>query len=103
MSLFSEPVTLVDLISLSVFITQILLALLGVVFFLSGCDDLFIDICFVVWKASRRFRNRDSRGPSERDLLSRPEKPVAVFIPAWDESDVIRPMLSNIDRKSTSL
>jgi adsorption protein B len=68
------------------------------VILLSSLDDLFIDLCY--W--TRRFYRRlfvTNRYPSVRaeDLRTLPEKPIAVMVPAWQESDVIASMIeSNI-------
>jgi len=91
--------TVVDYFSASILAVQILLAVLGVSFFISGVDDLFFDLCFIVWKFYRRlFKFRYSSLPQADILLRAPQKPIAILIPAWDEANVIRPMLSNMLR-----
>ena len=75
---------------------KVLLIVVSVIFIISGLDDLFIDIYFMVRSLYRRFFVLPKyQALSEDDLRRVPEKPIAVFVPAWDESAVIRPMLEN--------
>jgi bacteriophage N4 adsorption protein B len=75
---------------------QLLTAVVGVVFLVSGMDDLFIDICYLVRVLYKRLFVAP-RYPAlrEQELRARPEQPIAVMIPAWQESSVIRQMLLN--------
>ncbi|EFL49762.1 General secretory system II protein E domain protein [Solidesulfovibrio fructosivorans JJ]] len=78
---------------------QLLLIGLGVIFLLSGFDELFIDIVYMLRQAYRYLiiRRKHPR-LTEEQLLAPPEKPVAIMIPCWDESAVIRRMLDNTIR-----
>ena len=63
--------------------------------FLSGLDDLFIDVYywfhhFFARKKFNKFRDAD---PARLNQV--PEKPTAIFIPAWHEFDVIEQMLTH--------
>ena len=75
---------------------QLLTAVVGVVFLVSGIDDLFVDICYLVRVLYKRLFVAP-RYPAlrEQELRVRPEQPIAVMIPAWRESSVIRQMLLN--------
>ena len=75
---------------------QLLTAVVGVVFLVSGIDDLFIDICYLARVLYKRLFVAP-RYPAlrEQELRVRPEQPIAVMIPAWRESSVIRQMLLN--------
>ena len=75
---------------------QLLTAVVGVVFLVSGIDDLFIDICYLARVLYKRLLVAP-RYPALREqaLRARPEQPIAVMIPAWQESSVIRQMLLN--------
>ena len=75
---------------------QLLTAVVGVVFLVSGIDDLFVDICYLVRVLYKRLFVAP-RYPAlrEQELRVRPEQPIAVMIPAWRESSVIRQMLQN--------
>ena len=75
---------------------QLLTAVVGVVFLVSGIDDLFVDICYLVRVLYKRLFVAP-RYPAlrEQELRVRPEQPIAVMIPAWQESSVIRQMLLN--------
>ena len=88
-----------DSIGILVFVTQLLLIGCGAIFCLSGLDDFFVDVLYVIW------RIRGCLGPgawrgliSEEYLSSLPEQPIAIMIPAWHEADVIRSMLTNTIR-----
>src|ERR1700739_742186 len=75
---------------------QLLTAVVGVVFLVSGLDDLFIDICYLARVLYKRlFVAPRYPAPGEQELRARPEQPIAVMIPAWQESSVIRQMLLN--------
>ncbi|MEJ2679576.1 MAG: glycosyl transferase family protein, partial [Gemmatimonadota bacterium] len=73
-----------------------LLAVLIPVFVISGVDDFFIDL-FYIGRALRRTlgAKRRHRPLEEQQLQQVREKPVAIMIPAWDESAVISRMLEN--------
>ena len=68
----------------------------GIVFFISGLDDVFVDIYFLTTQTRRKFFvYRKHKHLEENDLLQREEQDIAVFIPAWQEGDVIGRMLLN--------
>src|SRR5437868_3403647 len=94
--MLSSSYGLSDLVSIVVFATQLLLVVFGLVFFVSGVDDLFVDCCYVVWRCYQRLaKAAEPIALTEEALRREPERPIAILIPAWDESDVIRPMLAN--------
>ncbi|MFH0925772.1 MAG: glycosyl transferase family protein [bacterium] len=73
-----------------------LLVVVSIVFLVSGLDDFFIDICFVLRSLFRRFFILPKYKPMTEEQILRPdEQPIAVMIPAWDESVVIKAMLEN--------
>src|SRR5690349_9721469 len=85
-----------DTIALIILFTQLCLALFGILFFLSGLDDLFVDCCYIVWRCYCNLtKNTQNQRLSWDELNEVAEQPIAIMIPAWDESDVIRPMLAN--------
>lgn len=72
------------------------LFVISLVFLISGLDDFFIDLYYAIRALYRRFFVMSRFKPlSEGDLLNVVEKPIAVMIPAWQESGVIRRMLEN--------
>ena len=81
--------------------TKLLVFVIGVIFLVSGLDDLFIDVVYALrvlyrrWYVKRRYATL-----SEESLVDRPEQPLAVMIPAWDESAVIQPMLRRIVQRT---
>src|SRR3954447_1486979 len=79
-----------------VFLAQLLLCCFGFLFFTSGLDDFFIDCCYVVTSIAACFSRHGKTRTTKEQLLEKPQQPIAVMVPAWDESDVIRPMLTNI-------
>lgn len=85
---------LIDFLAYLLVFTQLMMLLAGIGFLISGLDDLFIDIVFVLRSLYRKSFLL-SRFPKvgERHLNEMPEKPLAVMIPAWDESAVIGNML----------
>jgi bacteriophage N4 adsorption protein B len=86
----------VDAVAVGLVILKVIMAATALVFFLSGIDDLFIDICFLLRSLYILLVGRGRDRPlSESELRGRPEQPIAVMLPAWDESAVIRAMLMN--------
>ncbi|MBI4804432.1 MAG: phage adsorption protein NrfB [Desulfovibrio sp.] len=78
---------------------KLVLIALSIVFFLSGIDELFFDFVYLVRLVYRRLFILPKFEPlTEQKLLSVPEKLIAVMIPCWDESAVIRKMLTNTIR-----
>jgi bacteriophage N4 adsorption protein B len=64
------------------------------VFVLFGLDDLWIDVVYYVRAIYRGlFRRKRVRPVTLQQLKSVPEKPIAIMVPAWDESAVIGRML----------
>jgi adsorption protein B len=77
--------------------TKGLLIFVAVVFLISGLDDLLIDLAYAVRSLWRRWFVMPHHQPlTEARLREHPEQPIAVLVPAWDESAVIRPMLINL-------
>ena len=78
---------------------EVLAIVLTLVIFVSSLDDLFIDI----WYWGRRIfrRAKVERSPKYRQLTvdmlrDREEQPLAIMVPAWQESDVIAAMVQNM-------
>lgn len=69
-------------------------------FLLLGASDLLVDLGWLAVQAKRRL---SSRRPRRLDQLPRPAVPgrIAIFVPAWDEADVIAPMLRHALRSLT--
>lgn len=88
--------TLEDTLPYLLVATKTLIIVVCIVFLISGLDDFFIDLCYF----AERFVPRVGRSPdpvplTEVHLPHTVEKPLAVMIPAWDESAVIASMLSH--------
>ena len=68
--------------------------IVAVFLFLSGLDDLFIDMYYWFHHlfSKQKFNKFMFDSPEKLQI---PEKPIAIFIPAWQESDVIDKMLLN--------
>lgn len=78
---------------------QVLLIVLGGIFILGGLDELFVDIVYMARQSYRLLviRRKYPR-LTEETLLAQPEQSVAIMIPCWNESAVIRRMLDNTIR-----
>ncbi len=89
----------VDVVAAVLVLATALLMAVSLVFLASGIDDLFIDLCFLVRSAYRRLFVLSRHAPlTEEALRTKEEQFIAVMLPAWDESAVIRPMLLNTVR-----
>ncbi len=92
-------VSFTDLIAYILIVIKLLTIFVCVVFLVSGLDDLFIDVCYGIRTIYRKlFVYTRYRRMTENDIVAKEEQPIAVMIPAWDESAVIRPMLENAAR-----
>ena len=70
-------------------IFQILLWITAIMLFISGVDDLYLDLLYWFEKG-----NYKRKLPDFSEMFEKPEKPIAVFIGAWKESGVIGRTLS---------
>jgi bacteriophage N4 adsorption protein B len=91
--------TTIDSVALCLFLAQQVLPVVSVLMLLSGIDDLLIDVLYCVRRVWRRLTVYRHHVPmTANDLLHVPLKPLAVMIPAWDESAVIGDMLRTSTR-----
>jgi adsorption protein B len=72
---------------------QILLIIVAIFILVTGSEDLFVDLVYWATVLLRPFFGR--RRPPTKDVVAKPERPIAILIPAWKEADVIGPMLRN--------
>ncbi len=85
-----------DLIPYLWLVLKIVLIVVAVLFFISGLDDLFIDVYYGLRAIYRRLFILPKYSPlTEAQLLEPTEQAIAVMIPAWQEGAVIRRMLEN--------
>lgn len=66
--------------------------------FVSGLDDVFIDMYYWFHHLLMRKKFNRFRYDSPETIHRIPEKPVAIFVPAWHESEIIDKMLTNACR-----
>jgi adsorption protein B len=87
----------VDVIAAALLAVKLLFIFVSLVFLVSGLDDLFVDLCYYGLTLYRRaFVLPKHPPPTEQQLQEKPEQPIAIMLPAWDESAVIRPMLQRL-------
>ncbi|KAA0083869.1 glycosyl transferase family protein [Paraburkholderia sp. T12-10] len=76
-----------------------LAAVMAVVIFVSGLDDLFVDLWYWTRETYRRLTvKRRYRALTVEQLQVREEQPIAIMVPAWLEYDVIAAMLEDMVR-----
>jgi len=66
----------------------------AVLILISSLDDLLIDVAYW-WGLFERFVTFWIRPPAQALLDQKPEKLIAIMVPAWQESDVIASMVAN--------
>ncbi|MGR7994907.1 glycosyl transferase family protein [Xanthobacter sp. ZOL 2024] len=72
-------------------------AVVAVLILLSSLDDLFVDAWYWTRRIYRRFVVEPFIRPlSVQALYQKDEQPLAIMIPAWQESDVIAAMIENM-------
>lgn len=75
----------------------IIAVVLAVIILVTSADDILVD--FIYWgrRLVRAYLSRRWYKPLTTDQLrAAPEKPMAIIVPAWHESDVIATMLENL-------
>ena len=88
--------TVVDYFAYVMLAFKGLLFVVACIFLVSGFDDLIVDVIYFVRSIYRSLFVRMRYKPiTEQQLLSIPEQPIAVMIPAWDESVIIFQMVDN--------
>ncbi len=70
-------------------IFQILLWVTAIMLFISGIDDLYLDLLY--WLQRRKYKKKL---PDFSEMFDKPEKTIAIFLGAWKESSVIGRTLS---------
>lgn len=86
----------VDYLALVMLSFKGLLFVVACVFLVSGFDDLVVDVIYFVRTIYRRLFIKNRYQPiSEQQLLGIPEQPIAIMIPAWNESAIIFHMVNN--------
>lgn len=88
-----------DLLIYFLITAEHLLVFLCIVFVVNGVDELLVDIVYLCRMAYKLlFIYRRHPRLTEEQLLARAEQKIAIMIPCWDESAVIRRMLTNTIR-----
>jgi bacteriophage N4 adsorption protein B len=83
----------VDVVATYLYALKFIAITLAVLILISGLDDLIIDIAYWVrraWRATTVYRRHDRLDPGA--LAVPAEKPLAIMVPAWHETGVIRQM-----------
>jgi adsorption protein B len=68
----------------------------AIVFLLSGMQDLIYDIGAYLWRLYKRFAFSRRERLSLQKLRAREQQRIAIFIPAWNEGEVVGHMVANI-------
>jgi adsorption protein B len=82
-----------ELILFIYFIMWYLTIVLACLFFISGLDDLFIDIYYWTRHFIRYWKTRNYPALTYQKLIDKPEQWIAVLVPCWHEAGVIGTML----------
>jgi len=78
---------------------EILTVVVTILILISSIDDTFIDAWYWIREFYRWFWIRARYPALSADALkAKPERPIAIMVPAWQESDVIRAMLETSHR-----
>ena len=86
-----------DIPALLLLAAQIFFVLATLIFAVSAVDDLLIDAYFYIRLIYRKLRGKNyTDTPSVDQILTRPEQPLALMLPAWQESDVLYGAVANL-------
>lgn len=75
---------------MDIYLLKTIVLIIVILFLITSIDDLFFDFYYYL-----RGRKRTGGRLKISDLDQLAPKPIAIFIPAWQEQDVIAPMLIN--------
>lgn len=90
---------LIDYTATGWFVLQVIIAIAAIIILLSSIDDFYVDLQYWTLTLRRAFRrNRFGLPAKAGDLDKRPEQAIAIFVPAWQESEVIGKMIANTMR-----
>ena len=70
------------------------LAPLAVWVFISGLDDLFLDISYLYFRLTDH-RKTSSSAQSLENSANRPQRKITLMVPCWREDEVIEQMLDH--------
>lgn len=84
-----------DILATVMVIMKALLMVLSVIFIIFGMDELFIDVASIVLHIRKKLIMRTHPRLSDTQLFEKEEQYIALMIPCWDESAVIRNMVEN--------
>lgn len=87
---------LVDAMAIGWYGLQFMILSIALIILVSSLDDLFIDAAYWFLKLKRRGQGNSYNLPdTAEELAAKPERPLAIMVPAWDESSVIARMIAN--------
>jgi len=87
---------MIDWLALWRDIAIVLAWIVVVIFIISGAEDLIYDIGLYCWKIIKRLRFRSRPRLTLNKLRSRVQQRIAVFVPTWEEANVIGLMVENL-------
>lgn len=94
---------LLDVFATWLYGLKVIAITLAVIMFISGLDDFFIDVVYWVRRIKRKLSvYRRYPRMSYRELYKPDEKPLAIMVPAWNETGVIGNMASWRRPRSTT-
>jgi len=86
-----------DIPVLLLLLAQLFFVIATLIFAISAIDDLLIDAYFYPRLLFRKLRGKNHvENPSIEQLLEKPEQPLALMLPAWQESDVLFGAVANL-------
>lgn len=91
-------ITITDFFRSTYDIARGIVAFVAVLLLMSGIDDLFLDLYYWFFRIVHPKKINRYRLEDPALLVATEEKPIAMFIPAWHEYDVIDKMLLNTCR-----
>lgn len=95
-SLFG-PLLVTDLLTVAFLLAQFLFLLAVSAFAISSLDDLFLDGVFFITRWRRRCAaTMQDETLTPDDLFAKPEQYLAIMLPAWQESGILLPSVTNI-------
>ncbi len=82
----------IDLLAVYWFSIKLMLYLAGLIILISSLDDLFIDLVYWTNQIWKKLTRHTGTQLSQQALDAVPQQPIAIMVPAWQESSVIGKM-----------